>query len=112
MTLFPADLGNYDTGNPMLNFLSGFADGTSSTKANVKTLPPADQKKKDEEEEERKRKKREADNKKAMKEALPRRNTGAVGESTTSNTSPMDSYQGLGKNPNSQIKQYKGTIGL
>jgi len=116
MALFPEDLGNYDTGNPFLNIISGFADGSASAKTNVDALPEAEQKKKDEEEEERKRKKREAEKKKAMEEArkqpLPRRNTGAVGDSTTPSTSPMASYRGLGRNPNSQIKQYGGTVGL
>ena len=113
MALFPEDLGNYDTGNPFLNIISGFADGSASAKANVDALPEAEKKKKkDEEEEERKRKNREAEKKKAMQQALPRRNTGAVGDSTTPSTSPMASYRGLGKNPNTRIKQYEGTVGL
>jgi len=116
MALFE-DFGNIDTGNPFLNFLSGFDTTANSTKTNVSALPQAaaaeaQQKKKDEEEEERKRKKREAEKKKAMQQALPRRNTGAVGDSTTPSTSPMASYRGLGKNPNTRIKQYEGTVGL
>jgi len=113
MALFE-DFGNFDTGNPYLNFISGFDTTAKSTKTNVSALPKdaeAEQKKKDEEEE-RKRKKREAEKKKAMQQNLPRRNTGAVGDSTTPSTSPMASYRGLGKNPNTQIKQYGGTVGL
>jgi len=114
MALFE-DFGNIDTGNPFLNFLSGFDTTATSTKTNVAALPKdpeAEQRKKDEEEEERERKKREAEKKKAMQQALPKRNTGAVGDSTTPSTSPMASYRGLGKNPNTQIKQYGGTVGL
>ena len=133
MALFPDDLGYYMTGNPMLDFLSG-ADGassptppastkgTASTKTNIATLPEAakaeaERKKKQEEEEERKRKKREAEKKAALKQAAPKRDTGvqgagALGASSTSRTSPMAPYRGLGKNPNTRIKQYGGTVGL
>jgi len=117
MALFE-DFGNIDTGNPYLNFISGFDTTANSTKTNVSALPQAAEAVNAAvaEMEERKRKKREAEKKKAMEEArkqpLPRRNTGAVGDSTIPSTSPLASYRGLGKNPNTRIKQYEGTVGL
>ena len=50
MALFE-DFGNIDTGNPYLNFISGFDTTANSTKTNVSALPKdaeAEQKKKDE----------------------------------------------------------------
>ena len=121
MALFE-DFGNIDTGNPYLNFISGFDTTVDSTKTNVSALPQATEAVNAAvaEMEERKRKKREAEKKKAMQEArkqprfvvATKRDPSSVGYSSLPSTSPLAPYQGLGKNPNTQIKQNEGYRGL
>ena len=122
--LFP-DFGSFSSGNPLLDYLSGFEGNTQG----AQSLPEPQSTSLPSKEEDRKKVSGDKRRKKRRRRLLARAQqqvpqaqqaqqaqqnrglttggltTGTVGESSISEDSPMAPYRGLGRNPNSRIGQ-------